>query len=304
MTKFIKMNNIKNKLLKKQEIEDLISSYTGFKVNINNLKRFQTAFAHKSFKIMNSGNIEADNCCVIDPDVIPPDNNECTEFLGDRILDLIVAEYIYDRFPDKDEGFMTTLKIKMVKKETLANLGQKIGVRDLMLVSCHIDRNDGRNNIRFYEDIFEAMVGCLYLDQNRDLNICRAFVLGVFLKFIDITKLQETDTNYKGKLMNVFHSRNWGDGIYKCISDTNKNGNTFNKEFVVIVPVPKELINISEYVIVPKIHRDLLKQIKVYNYDVKGTYVLGIGKGKTKKQAEQEAAKCAMEGLGIEMKGL
>lgn len=298
------MNNINNKLLRKDQLEDLISSYTGFRVQINNLRRFQTAFAHKSFKLVNFNNTEADNYCVIAQDVVPPEDNERLEFIGDRVLELAVAEYLYDRFPDKDEGFITTLKIKMVKKETLATLGQKMGIKDLMLLSCHIDRNDGRNNIRYYEDIFEAIVGCLYLDQNRNFPICKAFVLGVFLKFIDLDKLQETDTNFKSKLMNVFHDRKWGDGSYVCINESNVNGNTFNKEFTMVVPVKKGVIDEKNWTGVPKIHKEISKQIKNlgYEFDTKTFRVLGIGKGKTKKQAEQEAAKSVLTNLGVDLK--
>jgi len=164
-------------------------------------------------------------------------DNERLEFLGDKVIDLVTTEYLFDKYPEKDEGFLTKLKAKLVRKESLSMLGDNLGFRKFMLISSHIERISGRNNQRFLEDIFESFVGILYKDQKSDLNICRKFVLGVYNEFIDIDDLIKNNDNYKDSLLRLFHSKAWNHPVYDTIYYT---GNVYAREFTVVITIPRE----------------------------------------------------------------
>ena len=123
-------------------------------------------------------------------------NNERLEFLGDAILGSTVAEYLYRKFPDKSEGFLSQTRSKIVNGESLAQLTQSLGL-DKFIVS-HAFHFDTNKNI--LGDAFEAFIGALYLDQG--YRAVRKFVeKRLIAKYIDIEKVLETDTNHKSRLL-------------------------------------------------------------------------------------------------------
>ncbi len=245
------MNNIKNKLFTKQELEDFIFRISDQKIIINNVFNFYTAFMHSSFKHYSPLCEIEDRYCVISPINVPLNSDyEVLEFRGDRVLDLITADYLCDMFPKDSkeymneyrvkklsyEGYMTPLKSRIVDKDNLSNIGMKI-FKDLLLMGPHEERIRYRENPKPYEDIFESFLGVLYLDQNRNLEICRKFVLNVFNKYIDTKEIANKNKNFKGSLLKYFHIKKWGNPTYYCIYET---GDTFNKEFVSILLLDKE----------------------------------------------------------------
>jgi len=127
-------------------------------------------------------------------------NNERLEFLGDAILDAIVAEYLYRSFPDKPEGFLTQTRSKIVNGESLAHLTKALGLNKYIISrATHFDTN---KNI--LEDAFEAMIGALYLDQG--YRKTRQFVVNQLIdKYIDIDIVLKTENNYKSKLIEWVH---------------------------------------------------------------------------------------------------
>ena len=106
---------------------------------------------------------------------------EKLELLGDKAIDLITLDYIIQQFPDKEVGFLTELKSNIVRKPSLANLGEQLGFKKYILFSSHIDRitnynkNSGRENKRFLEDIFESFIGALYIDLNKGVLVTHTF---------------------------------------------------------------------------------------------------------------------------------
>ena len=116
--------------------------------------------------------------------------------LGDAILDATVAEYLYHKFPDKPEGFLSQTRSKIVNGESLAQLTQSLGL-DKFIVS-HAFHFDTNKNI--LEDAFEAFIGALYLDQG--YRAVRKFVeKRLIAKYIDFDTVLKTDTNYKSRLL-------------------------------------------------------------------------------------------------------
>ena len=160
--------NPTNKYLTREFIE----SKLGFK--IHNLDIYQNAFIHKSYcKDIEAYTTNQDGDkvtyidCPSDCIELQEQSNERLEFLGDSILGGAVTSYLYRRY-DKDEGFCTKLKTKLVNSETLARLSTYLGLSEYLMISKHIEEiHDGRKNPRILEDLFEALIGAIYLDFNR-----------------------------------------------------------------------------------------------------------------------------------------
>ncbi len=122
-------------------------------------------------------------------------NYERLEFLGDAVLGAIVAELLYKFFPNKDEGFLTRVRSKVVSRESLNELAINIGL-DKEVVA----KSDISHNKHVYGDVFEAFVGAMFLDQGFE-NTRRFIEKFIFPNFFDIKDLVAVDTNYKSRLI-------------------------------------------------------------------------------------------------------
>jgi ribonuclease-3 len=125
------------------------------------------------------------------------DSNERLEFLGDSVLSTVVAEVLFTRYPFKGEGFLTEMRSKIVSRESLNDLSLKIGLKELLNYDKRILGNHTRNTI--YGNALEAFVGAIYLDAG--FAGARSFIFKKLLTHIDLDKLQFTETNFKGKLI-------------------------------------------------------------------------------------------------------
>ena len=144
-----------------------------------NISFFNTALTHKS--ILNDPNSEF--------------SNERLEFLGDTVLDAVVAEFLYHKFPKDDEGYLTKLKSKIVNRQTLSNIGEKMGIREVLKY------NDERSiNLKSIEgNAFEALVGAIYLDAGFE-RTKKTLNTHVFPKYIDVQRLLEEELDFKSLL--------------------------------------------------------------------------------------------------------
>lgn len=312
------MNNIHNKLITRDIIQNLINKYMGdTPIRINNIKKFQKAFVHKSFAIVDSDNSDSDNFSVMKFDNLTLFNNERLEFLGDKVIDLITTEFLFDKYPNKDEGFLTKLKSRLVKKESLSYLGEKLGFRELLMISSHIERISGRKNPRFLEDIFESFVGVLYKDQKSDLNVCKKFLLGVYDEFINIEDLINNNDNYKDSILRYFHQQSWGHPVYRTIYHT---GNVYCREFTTILVIKKDLFTNEKSLKFVKRQQEIINIVKKDSNDMicnkdagkddENCYktlmdllndhiLLGMGRNTTKKQSEQDCSKDCLINLDV-----
>ena len=143
------------------------------------LPYYQLAFTHRS-------NIE-----------VIAENNERLEFLGDAILGAIVAEYLFKKYPYQPEGFMTEMRSRMVRRESLNAVALRMGLNKIVQYNQN-DRSLGRSHI--FGNALEALVGAVYLDQGYAKT--RQFILRQVVKaYMDIDTIEATDTNYKNKLL-------------------------------------------------------------------------------------------------------
>ena len=125
-----------------------------------------------------------------------PVNNERLEFLGDAILDAVVGDIVYRHFEGKREGFLTNTRSKLVQRDTLNRLAQEMGINQLILSSGH----NNTHNSYVGGNAFEALVGAIYLDRGYDA--CMRFMQKrILCKLINIDKVAYKEVNFKSKLI-------------------------------------------------------------------------------------------------------
>lgn len=186
-------------------------------------------------------------------------SNERLEFLGDAVLGCVIAEHLFQKFPYRDEGFLTETRSKLVNRETLNEIGIKIGLKNTL--EQVVSKRQFTGNKSLFGDILEAFLGAVYLD--RGYQFTQKLILQRILLHMDLDEMISTVTNYKSKIIE------WSQKESKLV-DYNVlqiNGNQRFKEFVVELKIDGESV--------------------------------AQGKGSTKKKAEQEASKNACEILHI-----
>lgn len=172
------LTRIKNLFLPDKELSAQLEHLLGFKPK--HLPYYQLALLHRS------KNDELAR------------NNERLEFLGDAFLGAIVAEYLFKKYPTQSEGYLTEMRSRIVRRETLNNVANRMGLQKLVQYNTH-DRGIERSHI--FGNALEALVGAVYLDQGYTRT--RTFVIKQFLHaYVDIETMASTDTNYKNQLLN------------------------------------------------------------------------------------------------------
>ncbi len=146
------------------------------------IELYQQALTHKSASTKENGRRRQ--------------NNERLEYLGDAILDAVVGDILYNHFRGKSEGFLTSVRSRMVQRETLGKLADEMGLTDLIR-SNQIGRT---HNSYMAGNAFEALVGAVYLD--RGYEHCRWFVGKRILgKYLNLERIAHKDSNYKSRLL-------------------------------------------------------------------------------------------------------
>ena len=206
----------------------------------NNIALYEQAFIHRSITQTPFGK----NC-----------NNERLEFLGDAILDAIIADIVYNHFPTKREGFLTNTRSKIVQRESLNQIALDLGldkkVTSLPYATIH--------HKFLYGNALEALIGAIYLDQG--YNRCRKFVeKQIVNKYISLNKLAGQEVNFKSRLLE------WGQ---------------------------KAKLNI-EFELMETFTNEEGAPVFQTSVSLEGNS-LGIGIGNTKKESQQLAAKKAIK---------
>ena len=184
-------------------------------------------------------------------------NNERLEYLGDAVLDAIVANYLFNRFPEGDEGFMTKLRARIVKRKNLDYLATKIGLQ--AFINSGI--SNGSKSKHIYGNALEALIGAIYLD--RGYGAARKFFERKILdRHIDLVLLAQKDPDYKSRVIE------W--------TQKNRVEITFESK-------EEHLSGIKAPSFVSVI---------LLNEEEKGS-----GRGDSKKEAEQQAAKAALKSI-------
>ena len=157
-------------------------------------------------------------------------NNERLEFLGDAILSAVIADYLFKKFPHKDEGFLTEMRSRIVSRENLNKLSLKLGINK------HI-QSDHNNICRSMNgDALEAIIGAMFLDKG--FLLTKKILVNRIIKFhLDIDELENKDLNFKSRLIE------WAQKEKKqvefCV--VKEEGSGYNKHYIVNVLINKEI---------------------------------------------------------------
>jgi len=155
-------------------------------------------------------------------------SNERLEFLGDALLDLVVGEVLYDRFPDENEGTLTRLRARLVSEHPLATYARRLDLGTHLLMSDNAARGEGRDNPSILADAFEALVGAVYLDLGYEG--ARAFIQETAIAPFDLTDLATRDENYKSQLLEYMQARGRPQPTYRVVRE---EGPSHDKTFTV-----------------------------------------------------------------------
>ena len=226
--------------------ESLSSFFEKYKIKPNNSNIYDLAFTHSSF------NSEAKTS---------HHDYERLEFLGDSVLDFVIAKMLYIAFPDLREGDLTKTKSFLVQSKTLASIARKEGFIKYIKIGHSLNEKDVLQNNSILEDVFEAVVGAIYLDQG--INFVSDFIKKIFKEEIENFDFSLV-TDYKSILQEAMQAEYRESVQYKVVDE---KGPPHIKTFYV----------------------------EVYFNDL----LLGKGVGKSKKEAEQMAAKDALDKKAI-----
>lgn len=185
-------------------------------------------------------------------------SNERLEYLGDSVLGVVVAEHLFNKFPDYAEGDLTKMKAMLVNESSLSKAAQECGLNQLVLLSDDEEKSGGRERSSIVSDAMEATIGAIYIDGG--LDPARRFIRQTILSHMG-EFLSDTDQyNYKGDLLELLQGRGEKTPYYEVKSES---GPDHSKTFEIIVHA--------------------------------GEDVTGLGTGSSKKEAEQKAAAEALE---------
>ena len=123
-------------------------------------------------------------------------NNERLEYLGDAVIEAVTSDYLFIEYPDRDEGFMTQLRSKIVSRQSLNALAVNLGL-DVHVIS---NGGTGITQKHIYGDAFEAMMGAIYLDQGYDF-VNRLLINGIYYRYLNLDELIESETDFKSRLI-------------------------------------------------------------------------------------------------------
>ena len=184
-------------------------------------------------------------------------SNERLEFLGDSVLNLVIGEYLFHKFPHEEEGFLTKVRAKMVNRNALSVTAEQLKLSELLILSNNVPKSVAHSSKSMLSDALEALIGAIYLDKG--LETCKKFIQKNILEPALKSGEHLIDENYKSQLLEYAQANKLDIPNYQIISE---DGPHHDKTFT------------AEVIIEGKI--------------------LGEGKGKSKKEAEQNAAQVAL----------
>lgn len=143
-------------------------------------------------------------------------SNERLEFLGDAILDSVIAEMLYTRYPDEDEGYLTKIKSKVVSRRTLGMIGNEMEIKEVLRY------NKGRSiKLETIEgNAFEALIGAIYLDGGL-ASVKKSVENHIFRKYVDLNTILEEEIDFKSKLF-IWSQKNRLPISFEVVSEENQ----------------------------------------------------------------------------------
>ncbi|HCQ31170.1 TPA: ribonuclease III [Candidatus Collierbacteria bacterium] len=217
-----------------------LQDYLGYQ--FNNITLLQTALTHRS--------------CLNQPEIT--ESYERLEFLGDAILEMLISVYLFDKYPNKMEGYLTAARSATVRTESLSEVSVNNHFNDYIRMSKGEEATGGRKNLSILEDVIESLIGALYVDGGLSAakNFFEKYILPNAQGIIALNKLKDP----KSLLQEKVQSDGKSSPIYQTIGET---GQDHNKTFEIAVSIEGKR--------------------------------LATGTGRNKQEAEQKAAQKALE---------
>lgn len=222
---------------------DLSTLQTKLGFKFKDLSIYEQAFTHRSY---------------LNEHTDAAGHNERLEFLGDAVVELLVTQFLYDKFPDKPEGELTNLRAALVRRNTLSEVGKELHFEDYLRMSKGESHNEGKAKAMIISNAAEAFVGALFLDLG--LKAVEKFVNKFLLPRLEDIIASETHIDAKSKFQEIIQERNSSTPHYKT---EEVSGPDHDRNFVVGVYVDDKLI--------------------------------AKGEGKSKREAETNAASAALQ---------
>ena len=218
-------------------------------VVFENKDLLKQAFVHRSYLNENRG--------------FPLGHNERLEFLGDAVLELVITDYLYTKYPEKNEGEMTSLRSALVNANTLYQVGNNLGINDFLLLSRGEAKDTGRARQYILANTMESLIGAIYLD--RGYEKAKDFIYTHITPLIDKVIEEESWIDAKSLFQEQAQEHDGATPAYKTLKEEGPN---HDKHFTVGVYIKNDLI--------------------------------AEGRGDSKQDAEQDAARKALEAKGWE----
>ncbi len=219
-------------------------------IEFNNKDLLRQAFIHRSYLNENKNT--------------KLEHNERLEFLGDAVLELVITDYLYNKYPDKPEGDLTAYRSALVNSNTLATAAEKLGVNSFMMLSKGEAKDTGRARQFILANAFEAIIGAIYIDSGYDK--ARDFVASQLFDLTDDMIAERKFIDSKSFFQELAQEKTAITPSYKIIKEI---GPDHNKVFTVGVYLKDDLVT--------------------------------TGEGKSKQEAEQDAAQKAIQLKGWEV---
>lgn len=223
--------------------EDPLSFATRLALPIKDTRLIFRALTHRSFLNENPQALE---------------DNERLEFLGDAVLDFVVGSWLYQRFPEMNEGEMTRLRANLVSTERLGEFGRKVQINRALRIGHGEEESGGRQRTAMLCNAFEALIGALYLDSG--IPAVQEFIAPLLENAVTLIRSGEGDRDPKSQLQEWAQGQGLGAPHYRIVAET---GPDHSKDFVVEVEV--------------------------------GGRTLGRGQGRSKQAASKVAARAALK---------
>ena len=185
------------------------------------------------------------------------EHNERIEFLGDAVLELVVTNHLFITYPKKSEGELTALRSALVNTQALAIAAEELNINDFLLLSKGESRDNGRARKYILADTFEAIIGAIYIDQG--LEKSAAFIEATILPRLDQVLKEKLWQDSKSHFQEKAQNKTGITPRYKTLKKTDPD---HDKAFVIAVYLDKEKV--------------------------------AEGEGRSKQEAEQDAAECAL----------
>lgn len=227
----------------KQNDEKIMSILKSLNIAVNDFELYRTAFTHQSYS--NEHGVKS---------------NQRLEYLGDAILDFLVADYLYHKYPDEPEGTLTKIRAKYVCTRANSEYAVNLKLNECILLGKGESEQGGKHKQSLLADLFEAFLGAIYLDQG--IPKVREVLEKIVFPVINNQSVFFID--YKSRLQEFIQAESRKTVEYQLVKDS---GPAHNKTFTVVV--------------------------------MHGNVKLGVGVGKSKKDAEQKAAEDALQKLAI-----